>query len=372
MSAFHLFAACALVLTGCARVSTAHPVEEAPYQSAANGRLLVRADLAERLVAAPARDDAEDAELRGFGHLAFAPGASYAVRSPFEGFVEQVHVEVGTRVDAGTLLATLRSSEVARMRAELRRLTATLDSERDALQRSERLVAEGAASEREVVESRGRIGALEAEVSGIRESLSAARTNGAGADVLKLRAAHAGYVLARNVEPGERVQASDVEPAFLVGDASALVVIAQFPERDASLLDEGARCSFEVPSLGAAHFTGTVTSVLRAIDPTTRSVRVICLPEGPHDPRLRAEMITRVSIDARGEGAIVVPRSAVLLRRDERVVLVRHGAQELERRVVTTGLGLGRDIQILSGLATGEQVVVDGAVLLDGELDRIL
>jgi hypothetical protein len=67
-----------------------------------------------------------------------------------------------------------------------------------------------------------------------------------------------------------------------------------------------------------------------------------------------------------------VPRSAVLLRRDERVVLVRTSANEVVRRAVTTGLAFGSDIQILAGLRAGELVVSEGAVLLDGELDQLL
>jgi cobalt-zinc-cadmium efflux system membrane fusion protein len=324
------------------------------------------------LVTAPVRTSNDAAEIEGFGHAEFAPGASYAVRAPFDGYAERVHVQVGDHVQAGALLATLRSSEVARLRAEARRLSVTLATERDGLARTERLVAENAASTREVVEARGRIAALNAELAGIRDSLSAARAGGDGANLLQLRAPREGDVLMRTIEPGERVQTSDPEAAFLIGDARSLVVGANFPERDASVLEAGAECSFVVPSLGDTRFRGHVSNVVRTIDRQTRTARVVCTPDVANDGRLRAEMVARVSVGVRGRGALVVPRSAVLLLRDERVVMVRHGAQEVERRVVSAGLTLGRDIQILSGLAAGESVVVEGAVLLDGELDQVL
>jgi cobalt-zinc-cadmium efflux system membrane fusion protein len=347
-------------------------VERPPYELVEGGVLRVREDLVLSLTTAPARSSRDAAELEGFGHVGFAPGASYAVRAPFEGYAEQVHVQVGDHVEAGAVLATLRSSEVARLRAELRRLTATVETERDALARTERLVSENAASAREVVESRGRISALEAELMGIREALSAARTGASGADVIQVRATRAGDVLARHIQPGERVlQLGDSEPAFLIGNSTALVVAASFPERDASLLAQGARCTFTIPSIGSARYEGHVTTVVRAIDPQTRTARVVCAPT-TSDTRLRSEMVARVSVSVQGDGALVVPRAAVLLRRDERVVIVRRGARELERRVVTTGLNLGRDIQILSGLSAGEDVVTEGAVLLDGELDQLL
>lgn len=62
----------------------------------------------------------------------------------------------------------------------------------------------------------------------------------------------------------------------------------------------------------------------------------------------------------------------MLLRRDALVVFVAAGEQLLERRVVALGAGFGDKVQIVDGLAAGDEVVIDNAVLLDGELDRLL
>jgi RND family efflux transporter MFP subunit len=348
--------------SGCQRHPSPHSsVERAPYEFVDGGRLRVREDLVPSIKTAPARATADDARLEGFGHVGFSPGASYAVRAPFDGYVERVDVQVGDHVEVDAVLATLRSSDIARVRADLRRQSATLATERDSLERIERLVGEHAASSRELVEAQGRVAALEAEVAGLRDALSAARAGAAGGD----------DVLARRIEPGERVHGSDAEPAFLIGNSRSLVVVGSFPERDAALLKTGAACSFGVPSLGPVSFEGRVASIVRAIDPQTRSIRVNCAPT-VIDPRLHAQMVARVSVAVSGGGALVVPRSAVLLRRDDRVVMVKTPANELERRVVTTGLGLGSDVHVLSGLEAGELVVIDGAVLLDGELDQLL
>jgi cobalt-zinc-cadmium efflux system membrane fusion protein len=178
-------------------------------------------------------------------------------------------------------------------------------------------------------------------------------------------------VLSRTIEPGERVQVADVEPAFLIGDPDALVVSARFPERDASLLAQGARCSFSLPALGMDAQVGRVASVVRAIDQQTRTVRVVCVPD-KLDPRVQAAMVASVWVQPLAEDVLVVPRSAVLLHRDKRIVLVRRPDGALERRQVTTGVPLGADMQILSGVKLGEPVITEGAVLLDGELDQLI
>jgi hypothetical protein len=72
------------------------------------------------------------------------------------------------------------------------------------------------------------------------------------------------------------------------------------------------------------------------------------------------------------DGAVTVPRSAVLLRRDDRVVFVKAGENLLQRRAVELGASVGEDVQVLRGLQAGEEVVTKNAVLLDGELDQVL
>jgi len=83
-------------------------------------------------------------------------------------------------------------------------------------------------------------------------------------------------------------------------------------------------------------------------------------------------MSVRVNVQVEGESKLVVPQSAILLRREARVVLIRRGERLLERRPIQVGLRIGDQVQVLTGLDQGDEVVVDNAVLLDGELDRVL
>lgn len=359
---------CAL---GCTPKSGAQAVELAPYSVEGDGQLRVRADLVAKLKTTPVKSAAVAAELEGFGRVTFAPGASYAIGVPFSGLVERVLVRAGEQVKAGATLATIRSSELARVRADLKRSSAMLDAERDALERAESLLAQGAASTREVVEARARLASLEAEIAGMRESLKAAKTDVAGADLFVLKAAKSGSVLVRSIEPGERVQSGAQEPAFVIGDSKQLVLSADFPERDAPLLREGAACSFVVPALGQTKVPGKVVAVLHAIDRSSRTAKLVCAPERANE-QLNVEMVARVVVSVASSGVLTIPRDALLLRRDDQVVLVRHAHERVERRKVSTGMTIGSDVQILAGLTPNDEVVVEGAVLLDGELDRLL
>lgn len=346
------------------------PLPAPPYE-AHDDRLDVRADLFAMMSFARVEASGQQATLSAFGRAAFAPGGSYAVRTPASASVERVLVSVGDQVKAGQPLAVLRSAEVARMRADVKRLTVLLKAEEEALRRVEAVVAQGAAPEREAAELRAKMAGERAELAGLQGALGSMQAGGGGGGQIELRASQEGQVLARTITPGERVQPDDAEAAFLIGDPSRLVIKGAFPERDGPFLAREAPCWFSAPALGSARFEGKVAQVLRAVDPRTRTIDVLCTPLDP-DARLTADMAVRVEVGAGATGAMLVPRSAVLLRKDERVVFVRAGERQLERRRVEVGASLRESVQVIEGLKPGEEVVVKNVILLDGELDEVL
>ncbi|MGC3969122.1 MAG: efflux RND transporter periplasmic adaptor subunit [Pirellulales bacterium] len=362
----------AALCAGCNRTPPpAAQVEEAPYRLDGTDHLIVRADLMPRLQMARVERSPIQTEVAGFGEVAFAPGAQSAVRVPFDGFVEEVAADLGEEIREGAVLAKIRSRELAEMRAKVARISAELDAEYDARERTMLLVSENALTERKLIEVKARIAGLEAERTGILQSLHASRIPEEGSELFELRAPRSGSVIARRIDPGESAQDPQNEPAFVIADPKQLVVRASFPERDAPLLRTGFPCQITIPSLGNASFTGRVSAVVPAVDARKRTVQAVCKFE-KLDPRVRAEMLAHTKVSVEGEPKLLAPRSAVLLRRDVRVVMVKVGDDRLERRQVETGANVGDRVEIVSGLKEGEEVVVEGAVLLDGELDRLL
>lgn len=346
-------------------------IEQAPYRLAHNGWLEVSEALLPKLPFSTATKSSLVAELHGVGEVDFSPGALTAMRVPFDGIVESVDVTAGETVAAGKLLARIRSSELARMRADIQRIESTLVGQRDALKRSRELVQADAISSRRIIELESSIGALEAEKSGIAIALRAAQAPPEGEDVFDLVARRNGEVIRRNIDPGEQVRDPENEPAFVIADPTALMVRGNFPERDSPFLRPGAECVLEIPALGEERFPGRLRSVVRSVDPGSRTVEATC-DFTKVDSRLRAHMLARIIAQVEGNPVVVVPRDSVLLRRDTRVVLIRREGRFLERQQVTVGPNIGPNIAILSGVQEGEEVVSEGAVLLDGELDKLL
>lgn len=368
-----LFVIVAAVLqAGCRRSAAQQRMLEAPpYSVSGPNELRVRPDLFAALTFREVGAGSAQATVRGFGRVAFAPNSAYAVRTSVAGFVERVHVSVGQEVQPGQPLATIRSSEIARLRADARRLEASIATDEDIVKRLDKLIGEGAASTRELVEAQGRLNAERAEYSGVREALSAVGALVGGGERFDLRASAAGRVLIRRVAPGERLAPDAPDPPFLIGDPKQLVVRGSFPERDVPMLDEGGACRYQVPALGATEFEGVLTNIVRAVDSRTHTGEAICLSKSV-DARLSADMTAKIEALVSSDGALTVPRSAVLLRRDDRVVFVQVSENVLQRRAVQLGASIGEDVQIVDGLKAGDQVVTQNAILLDGELDQVL
>jgi len=346
-------------------------VEEPAYRTTDEGLLRVRPDLSALLRFTRVVKSPLFAEVHGVGEVDFTPGALTALRIPFDGIIESVEVAAGAKVTRNTVLARIRSSELARMRADVRRLSAELTGQYDALKRIKDLVQGDVISTKRLVEIEARIGSLEAERAGTLVALRAARTTGEGEDLFELQSPRDGQVIERHIDPGEHAHDPENQPAFIIADPTSLVVTASFPERDAPLLREGFLCRIEVPALGDVPLTGRVTSVVRAIDRHKRTVDVTCAFDSVA-PGVRAHMLAHVTVAVEGEPHLVVPREAVLLRHDDRVVLVRRGEHDVERRAVIVGTSVGDRLVVQSGVDEGDDVVSAGAVLLDGELDRLL
>src|SRR5690606_18664212 len=83
--------------------------------------------------------------------------------------------------------------------------------------------------------------------------------------------------------------------------------------------------------------------------------------------RLKAGVYARVALHAGGDAqALLVPRSAVHDTGTRSLVFVRHG-DTLMPHEVTTGLAAGSEVEILSGIEPGMQVVSSANFLIDAE-----
>ncbi len=176
-----------------------------------------------------------------------------------------------------------------------------------------------------------------------------------------VRSPISGIVSDRPLNIGE--MASSGSALISVVDISRVVARANVPVREAASINVGRPATISGPS---GQLTGKVTVVSPAVDPSTTTVQVWVEAANPEE-RLKPGTTVQISIDA-GQipEAVVVPVSALLASDEggEKVMVAGPDGLAHEHNV-QVGIRSGDNVQILSGVNPGEQVITEGGLGLD-------
>lgn len=292
------------------------------------------------------------------------------VGSPVQGRVTKVAVGTGEVVRKGALLAVLAAPDVAGVEAQVAESrSARALAERNA-ERARRLEKEGAGSEAEVVAAESALELARHEESRAAHAL-AALGGSLGSGTFELRAPIAGTIVDKPVTVGSQVSLDQDKPVAVVADLSRVWVLADVYEHDVEAIRVGDEAEVRVLSLPDRTFSGKVTDVGQIVDPLTRASRAR-IELANDDRALRPGMFAQVRTKGPVRGRAEVPSSAVLARRDQFFVFVRRPDGAYEQREVQVGEQHGQHTTILGGLAPGDPVVTEGAILLDVEANEAL
>lgn len=306
------------------------------------------------------------------------------IGAPTQGRVLAVYVQLGDRVRPGQRLVALQSPEASaasaehdRAVAELRARQAAAQFARIARERAERLLAVKAMAQQDVERARAEeemagaeVARARADVQRVRAALGQWEVAG-NTGTMVLRAPRGGAVLSREATPGAVVDAG--MPLVTVSDISSLWLDAAATERDASALSVGAPLRFAVPAFPSDTFSARVRAIGGALDPQARRI-IVRATVSNTTGRLRPEMYATVWIESGAQRhAVVIPQSAVQLVDGRTVAFVAMpmgDSVHFQRRDIELGASFGTLVEIKSGIAAGEPVVVTGAFAVKAELSR--
>jgi cobalt-zinc-cadmium efflux system membrane fusion protein len=307
--------------------------------------------------------------------IAFRDGAVSQINLPITGRVTAVHVKTGDRVKPGDPLVEVSSPDAAAARAELAAATAEHDAAVHEATRQDAMAKSGVGVDSERVAVQSRLRQTEAELA--RAQTTAGMLGGGGGSTVVVRAPIDGIVIARRATVGAVAQPGG-EPLIEIGDPASLWVIADVFERELAEVHDGAAVDVLL-SIRTAPVTGRVVSVGSALTGALRTAPVyIAFDSGPGagaapGADVRAGMFARAAIKAPPGHAIILPSEAVLIE-DGRtyVVYVKTGDDLFVGRKVEVGRSIDGRVEVLGGLAPGEQVVTRGALLLEGAAEQLL
>ena len=152
-----------------------------------------------------------------------------------------------------------------------------------------------------------------------------------------------------------------------LADLSSIWIQVEVFERQAEWVKVGKPAEMRLSYLPGRVWEGNVEYVYPSLDPMTRTIRTRLKFKNP-DEALKPNMFADVTIFGGGKVDVVkIPREALIRSGGEERVILSMGEGRFQPRKVVSGIESGDEIEILSGLKGGEDVVTSSQFLLDSE-----
>lgn len=302
------------------------------------------------------------------------------------GVIQSITVREGDIVTKDQILAQVINANAV---ANLERSQIEVERISREFNKSKRLQAQGAISEREFQD-------LQSQLKTAQTSLSEAQ---ATAKKSSIRAPIDGIVALVNVREGELATTTQL---FQIVQPDRLRLVASVPERDLIHLKENQSVEIQAAYSAEHKVTGVIERIAPVVDPTTGSVRVfINVEEGQQVLRPGQFVKAQVEVD-RHENTIVVPKDGVVYEdgeayayivtdappseepeksdesledasgqedRSERDSKKKERSPKLvaDRRSLKLGYSDARWVEVLEGVALNEQIITIGNHTLEDD-----
>ncbi|MEY6431995.1 efflux RND transporter periplasmic adaptor subunit [Thioalkalicoccus limnaeus] len=302
------------------------------------------------VTAVAVRADTWTPRLRAVGSVAAVQGVSVSNEVP--GQVLEILFESGAIVRRGDPLLRLDDTVD---RADLAGLIADQELAKIRRERNARLLKSRAVSQEDFDEVSATLQKAEALVAA-KQALVDKKT---------IRAPFDGQLGIRLVNLGQYLPAgSEIVPLEAL---DPVYVDFSLPERRFGEVHGGQTVEVQVAAYPERTFTGQVLAINPGIDRGSRNMRVRAILAND-DQALRPGMFAQVAaLLSVKEEVLTLPRQAVSFHTYGNSVFVietADGQDRVQRRPIETGAVQGDEIEILSGLAAGDRVVLSGQVKL--------
>lgn len=261
--------------------------------------------------------------------------------------IASIHFDDGQAVHKGDLLVTLDKDEEE---AQLRSAEAQLSEAESAYNRAKNLQDSSALSKGTLQERLAALKQSEASVEAIRARLAKLSITAPFDGQLGLREVSVGAL----VQPGDKITTLD--------DLSQIKVDFDVPAVHLSALKPGLNIIGKVDAFGDREFRGEVKTVNTQIDPVTRTVRVrAVLPNA--DLLLKPGLLMTINLLVDERESLLIPEEGLVKRGNKNFVYVfvtEDGKTVARQKEITIGSRKPGDVEVLSGLTNGEQIITHG------------
>ncbi|MEI8255482.1 MAG: efflux RND transporter periplasmic adaptor subunit [Deltaproteobacteria bacterium] len=295
------------------------------------------------------------------------------------GRIVAIAVHLGDAVRRGQAIAEIDTVELHQVSMEFLTSIARSRQANDNLTRQQELVRERVGAQADLRRAEADAAAASAALREGEEHLHFLGLTEGQIRQLRARTSHGEARSTVRAPIDGRVEGVHVSLGQVVSGTEDLVTLAQLDtvwasmrvyERDAVDVRTGTTVEITTPGAPGVTFRGTVAFVSSIVDPITRTFEArVSLANA--EAQLRPGMSATATVAVRSATSqLWVPVEAVQAHEGDRVVFVQLGDRRFGPRTVRVGEERNGWVPVLEGIAAGDPVVVRGAFMLRGELER--
>lgn len=297
-----------------------------------------------------------------------APDQEQVVSAPIAGVVVQLFVQLNQTVRQGTPLLRIAGAELGQQQLQLLQSASRASLARQAAQREQALFGEGIIPQRRVQEAQAALKESEAALAQARAALGLSgmapatidrvASSGKPESSITLQAMRGGVVSRVEVKPGQRVEPAAALLHLVQMENLSLDI--QVPADAASGWPPGTR--FKLRGRNGA---GRIVSISPMVAPGSQTVGIRAMIESGASGLRAGESVAVELPAATGKEGWDVPLPAVVHDGAQAYLFVRT-TEGFEARPVAVMARAGQRVTVQGMLKPGEQIAVNGAVVLKG------
>ncbi|GAB3520137.1 efflux RND transporter periplasmic adaptor subunit [Emticicia fontis] len=258
------------------------------------------------------------------------------------GRIVALNIKEGSRVAAGQIIAKIKDTD---LQAQLKKINYQIELAKQTDARQKKLLEINAISREEYEITSNTLNTLDADKEFLETSI----------EKTVLKAPFAGKISFKNVSQGAYVN-STISLATLV-QTNPVKIDFTIPEKYSTQIRLGSNVKFEVEGQ-AISYSANIVAIDPKIDPNLRTLKVRAIAQNPND-RLIPGMFVKVTVDLDISQAIMVPTESIIpVLKGKKVYVMQNG--KVAEKMVETGLRNDKNIQITSGLTSGDSLIVSG------------
>ncbi|MBI3591617.1 MAG: efflux RND transporter periplasmic adaptor subunit [Candidatus Melainabacteria bacterium] len=311
-----------------------------------------------------------DEVVKTTGQIEGIPKNQFDINSSVQGVVKSVIVDLGDVVSTGQSLLVIKSTEIAKLQAEVDQFKAELELARINFEREKSLFDQGISPKKDFDASRAILASAEAKLNAAESNLKilADLTATSEPGEFTVKTQKTGTIIERNITIGQVVNSNQI--LFRGIDLSTVWANADIYERDLAKVKLGQKVNVALDGSPGRIFEGNLTYIGSVINKDARTLPVKAILENKDGLLKPGAFIQLLIGTGQKKKSIVIPRVALVETDKEDT----EGSHEHIVYVQDMGSFKPRKIQVephdsstalvLSGLMDGEVIVTEGSYQL--------